>query len=194
MKTEDKKTGEDKFFPVFSHFNVFNLMNTEGLDNLLDAEIDLNGSLTEDDRMKRAETMLKPWRQYMTEVASNAAYYSQKEDHVTIPPVTQYDKIDDYYATVFHELIHFTGPRLGRDMSSGADKKNYAFEELVAEIGASMLCCHAGLDYSSQHTAYIQSWLKLLGDDNKKFLKASSLANKAVKYILGEQSEVQNGN
>ena len=88
-----------------------------------------------------------------------------------------------------HELTHWTGPRLKREYGSFGDKK-YAFEELIAELGAAYLCAEAGLGYQTQHAAYIQDWIKLLESDKRAFFRASSKAQSAVDYILGTKEAV----
>jgi antirestriction protein ArdC len=61
--------------------------------------------------------------------------------------------------------------------------KEYAFEELVAELSAVFLCAEHGIDYDIEHHAsYLASWAKLLEDDSNKFIRASTLATKVVNY------------
>ena len=67
--------------------------------------------------------------------------------------------------------------------------KNYSREELVAELGAAMLCTMTSLDSDKafkNSVAYIQSWLKALKNDNKMIVWAASRAEKAARYIMGE--------
>ena len=44
------------------------------------------------------------------------AYYSSMNDVITIPKKQRFNSENDYYATLFHEIIHWTGgeKRLGR--------------------------------------------------------------------------------
>jgi len=65
----------------------------------------------------------------------------------------------------------------------------YSREELVAEIGSTMLCNRIGIESEKSFrnsAAYIQSWLKALKNDNKMIVWASKRAEDAAKYILGE--------
>ena len=66
---------------------------------------------------------------------------------------------------------------------------SYAFEELVAEISASFICCHLGFEYSTQHSSYVKSWLEVLKEDKKAIFKASSQAQKATEFILNFKKE-----
>ena len=92
----------------------------------------------------------------------------------------------NYYATMFHELTHWTSDktRCDRDLSKGRfGNPDYAFEELVAELGAAFLCNDHGIQGELRHAGYIQSWLKALKNDNKAIFKAAALAQKAADYI-----------
>ena len=97
----------------------------------------------------------------------------------------------EYYSTVFHELTHSTGHasrpnRLTSPAFFGSEA--YSKEELVAEIGASALVNHVGLETSNSlrnNVAYIQNWLRVLKDDKRFIVSASGRAEKAVNLILG---------
>jgi len=115
------------------------------------------------------------------------AFYQHGADHVVVPRRDRFTTIGHYYATCFHELTHWTGPELGRDMPAyAADPEGYAFEELVAELGSALLCAHFLVDDQlTEHAArYIGSWSTLLSDDPAAFQRASSLAQKAVDLLL----------
>lgn len=120
------------------------------------------------------------------------AYYHPVSDIVNMPKMKTFRDSVAYYDTFFHELIHSTGheKRVGRkgvmaELRSGREK--YSFEELIAEMGASYLKFFAGImdDVNIEDNAgYIAGWLKVLGDDKKFVIYASSHAQKAVDYIL----------
>ena len=100
---------------------------------------------------------------------------------------------------MFHELIHSTGhpKRLNRfkeNEKSAFAADSYSLEELVAEIGAAMLCQHAGIVEKTirNSTAYIQSWLKHLQNNKMMIFTAAGRAQKAVDYVLGIKSEEEN--
>lgn len=122
------------------------------------------------------------------------AYYKPFFDYVNMPKFNSFTSSEEYYATLFHELIHSTGhqsrlKRLETDIDShGFGSKSYAKEELVAEMGASFLCSIAGIDNVTidNSAAYIASWLKALKNDNRLVVMAASQAEKATKYILGD--------
>jgi antirestriction protein ArdC len=72
----------------------------------------------------------------------------------------------------------------------------YAFEELVAEMGAAFCCASLGIVPTVRHADYIGSWLEVLREDNRAVIRAASKASKAADYILsylpqGEEEECQ---
>ena len=78
--------------------------------------------------------------------------------------------------------------RKNKSVAFGSEE--YSKEELVAEIGSATLLNLIGIETKKtfkNSTAYIQSWLRALKNDNKFIISASSKAEKAVKYILNEQ-------
>ena len=122
---------------------------------------------------------------------SRACYYP-REDVVAMPPDSQFKQREEYYSTLFHELIHATGHESRLERASLKQFKrfgddDYSQEELVAELGAAMLCGAAGLaPLTIQNSAaYIQSWLKVLKNDRTFVVRASGQAQKACDYIRG---------
>ena len=83
-----------------------------------------------------------------------------------------------------HELTHWTGHKSRLDRTFGArfGDNAYAFEELVAELGAAFLCSDCGIDGKLQHDSYIASWIKVLKGDKRAIFTASSAARKAADY------------
>jgi antirestriction protein ArdC len=98
-----------------------------------------------------------------------------------------------YFSVLYHECVHATGhrKRLNRHekFSNLNFKDSYSVEELVAEMGAAYLCGICGIENATidNSAAYIQGWLKKLKSDKKFIVMASSMAQKAVDYILEHQ-------
>lgn len=113
------------------------------------------------------------------------AYYRPTDDTIHMPPISTFHDAAGYYATLAHELVHWTADKSRLDRSHDRKRTEYAFEELVAEIGACMICAQIGVapDYL-QSAAYIESWLECLKQDRKAIFKAASLAQKASDFIL----------
>lgn len=119
------------------------------------------------------------------------AYYLPTDDTIQLPPVASFSQSDDYYSTALHELCHWTGhqSRLNRVQGRVNGKESYAFEELVAEIGAAFLCAHCGLPARLEHASYIDSWLDALRRDKRLIFVAASAAQKAADYVLCSAAE-----
>ena len=128
--------------------------------------------------------------------APGSAFYRPSVDLISVPPLADYPKAEEYYSTLFHEMVHSTGhkSRLGREgivNSDGFGNEKYSFEELVAELGAAYLCAEAGIDNSTieNSAAYISGWLKKLRNDKTLIVRAASQAQKAADWILGDGAE-----
>lgn len=116
----------------------------------------------------------------------DAAFFMPSQDRIQLPNKAAFDTPASYYATAFHELTHWTGAerRLDRNLSAGRfGNPAYAFEELVAEIGAAYLCADYGIQGEMRHAGYIQSWLTACREDEKAIFKAAALAQKSADYI-----------
>ena len=128
------------------------------------------------------------------EKVTNKAFYTPTFDYIEVPCKEQYQNIEEFYSTLFHEMIHSTGHKNRLDrLHTGADaafgSETYSKEELVAEIGSASFMNLLGIETVRtfrNSAAYIQSWLKVLKSDNKFIVSASSKAEKAVNYIIGE--------
>ena len=116
----------------------------------------------------------------------NRAFYAPGEDFIQIPPTSWFSDADDYYAVALHELTHWTGhpSRLARTLGRRHGIEPYAFEELVAEMGAAFLCAHCGIPGRVEHAAYIDSWLDALKRDKRLIFTAAGAAQKAMDFAL----------
>lgn len=131
-------------------------------------------------------------------------YYDFKSDYIMLPQVERFHSDEAYYKTKFHELAHSTGhtTRLNRPElmnSDGFGKELYSKEELIAELTAAYLCGIAGIGQQTivNSTAYIKGWLKVLKEDKRLIIKASTQAQAAANYILNVREqpiEVVNNN
>lgn len=130
------------------------------------------------------------------------AYYSPREDCVGLPVRERFERTEDYYSTVFHELVHSTGheKRLNRSTltePAGFGSNPYCKEELIAEMGAVFLCGQAeiGARTIDNSAAYINGWLEQLRQDKMLIVQAAAQAQKAADFILGRtftESEATN--
>ena len=77
--------------------------------------------------------------------------------------------------------------REAENQSAYFGNEDYSKEELVAEITSAAILHSIGIetpDSFSNSAGYIQSWLRVLRNDKRFIVSASSKAEKAVKYIL----------
>lgn len=118
----------------------------------------------------------------------NRAFYSPSEDLIQLPPPAWFPDSGDYYAVALHELTHWSGHprRLNRVLGRRHGIDGYAFEELIAEMGAAFLCAHCGLPGRLEHASYIDHWLDALRRDKRLIFVAAGMAQKAADFVLGE--------
>ena len=149
-------------------------------------------------RYKRSEELRKDLGRHhdLRVVHENIAAYSPSWDVVMMPDLDQFDAAGDaqdgaahYWATLWHEVVHWTGhpSRLKRERHQRWGDKKYAFEELVAELGAAFLYAHLGIDGELQHESYLDTWCQALSQDRAQSLwSASSFATAAKEFVLGK--------
>ena len=82
---------------------------------------------------------------------------------------------------------HWSGhkSRLDRDLKNRFGSRNYAAEELIAELGGAFLCAEFGFDGDVRSAGYIGTWIELLKADKRAFFTACSHASKAADYLRG---------
>lgn len=119
-----------------------------------------------------------------------SAYYHPVADTIAMPAFADFVSGNAFYATLAHEAIHSTGhtSRLNRETlyEYGKSKEIRAAEELIAEVGAAMLCAQLGMEPTERedHAAYIADWLKALRGDKRAIFRAASAAQAASELIL----------
>ncbi len=132
-------------------------------------------------------TLIKNMRVKYSE-QGNRAFYRPTTDEIVLPSKEKFVDKYSYYATQLHEICHSTGSkkRLNRNLDN-KNEKDYAREELIAEISSSFLMQKLDLDVKAEHLdnhkAYIQSWIQILEDKPTELFKAISEANKVCDYI-----------
>lgn len=121
-----------------------------------------------------------------------SAFYSPDADAIQLPPRANFDSAEAYYSTLFHEMTHSTGHssrlnRLTRGAAYGTD--SYGREELVAEMGAALLCQRAGFLAATQgdSASYLAAWVETIRAQPSILLSAASAAQKAVDWICGDR-------
>lgn len=198
VKNEDGEE-ELKTIPLIRFYNVFSYKDIEGLEEFVVIP-EYEHSLT--DNMQKADAIIKEFCErdsliFKVVAKSDRCFYKPSKHEVSVPPSKQFKSINEYYSTVFHELVHATSKTLGREVKNGFGSEKYSFEELVAEIGSQMLCNVLGIadsDTDQNSIAYLQSWLKHLKENEPStIVKASTKAQQAVDLILcGNTTQTEN--
>ena len=125
---------------------------------------------------------------------SNRAFYNPIRDYIQVPTLEQYQNPNEYYSTLFHEMVHSTGhsSRLSRGLDerlTSFGSEDYSKEELIAELGSSMIMARLHIDTPQtfkNSTAYLQSWLLKLKNDKSLLISAMSYSESATRYIFQE--------
>ena len=195
VEIDEAGNENESSFLVPRYYNVWHVDQCEGIRSkyMLDNSGCKNFVLTNEN----AENIIKNYfeRESITLniEKSDRAYYNYDLDEIHVPLREQYHDTEEFYSTLFHEMVHSTGhaSRLSRINSKKkhVGRKDYAKEELVAEIGSAFLISNSGIDSQKvfkNNVAYIQSWAKQLKQDSRLIVSAAGKAEAAVKYILGE--------
>jgi len=197
-EVEDEETGEKEIehysYPSVSFHAEWNVAQCEGLE-LKAFELPGKDLETVEEAQSIVDTYCQakgPSIQYGE--GYNPVYYPSK-DRVCCPPLESFHNEMEFYLAQFHECAHSTGhPKRLHRFETGAafnpfGSKDYGKEELVAEIAASMLCDHVGLDAShiNSTASYLKGWLKRINEEITLLPWAAQEAQKAVDLILNGQ-------
>ncbi len=183
--------GDAKSIAFLKRFTLFNVAQCEGLRPGLAADApDRSGPLPEREIVPVAEAVIAA-SGVDFRIGGDKAFYVPSEDYVQVPPQPAFFEQVNYYRTALHELTHATGhaARLDRKLMNGFGSKDYAREELVAEMGSAFLCAALGIVPTVRHADYLASWLAVLREDNRAIFRAASQASKAADWLLARRAE-----
>ena len=182
----DNEEGKGGFFPMCKPFWLFNVAQIDGLPETL---TDTAETANEFNPIEEAEKLLEDSGAVINHGYAGACY-SRSKDHICLPARERFTSPENYYATALHELTHWTGheSRLDRQFGKRFGDDAYAFEELVAELGAAFVVGHVGFVDAmiEDHAAYVESWLKVLKNDKTAIFTASKQASLAYDFIIGK--------
>lgn len=194
-QVKEEKDGEEtiRTVPVLRYYSVFHITQVDNVEPIEKSE------LNDIDPIQDAEKILNDYISAegikLEKELSDRAYYSPLRDVIHLPLIEQFTDAAEYYSVAFHEATHSTmkETRCNRPQKMAAfGTENYSKEELVAEIGSAALLNITGIETEKtfkNNAAYVQNWLQVLKNDNRFIVSASSKAEKAVKYILGDAEE-----
>jgi len=182
-----QKTGEggkDESYPCLTSFIVFNVADIEGIA----FDFGDNNTITNADADVLSDAASRIG--VAVHFGHDSASYSRTFDRIKMPNPSDFVSKEAFFAVFAHELVHSTGhnSRLARTFGAAFGDADYAKEELVAELGAAMLCAKYGVDSNIEgHASYLEGWLSALKSDKRFIFKASSCASKAVALLVGEE-------
>lgn len=163
---EGNEKEKQSIIPMLKYFNVYHIDDCTGIDTKIQPKPAEDEDEVTIEPIEAAEKVISGYLsrekslKLHNDRPSSRAFYSPMFDEVTVPMMKQYDVKDEYYSTLFHEL--------------------------VAELGAAMLCAATGIKNDGtfkNSVAYIQGWMKELRDDKKAIVWAASRSEKAARFI-----------
>ena len=177
--TEDT-SGAKKSIPLLRYSTVFNFEQCENMKKiatiedvvLVDAESIINGFAD------------RPVIKYGFDKAS----YIPSIDEIHMPSKAQFKRVEEYYATAYHEMAHSVlhEKRMNRKLCTDFGSNLYSENELEAELVSAFLCNAAGIDNTLENSAaYLKGWMKAFKDNPSMIMTAASKAQKVTNYILG---------
>lgn len=184
---ENPETGEAEAcsIPFLKSYTVFNSEQIDGLPERfhIASKVEPNP----DQRIANAEAFFGDIGADIRH-GGTSAFYAPSPDYIQMPRFEVFLGAEGYYATLAHEMTHWTrhASRLDRDLGRKTfGDAGYAREELVAELGAAFLCADLGLTLEDRedHASYIASWLQVLQNDKRAIFSAAAYAQRAVDYL-----------
>jgi len=187
-KERDPATGEERRVvalrerPIVRYYKVFHLGQCDGIEP---------EDLTTPEPVASCEDII---RHNAPRVRAGEPAYYPGRDVITMPGRERFENAAAFYASFFHELIHWTGAahRLNREGITGAIRfgsERYSREELTAEMGAAFLCAMTGTDappVAENQAAYIAGWLgHIRGGTAADVVRAASDAQRAADWLTG---------
>jgi len=179
-------TGDDaQKVPYLKGYTVFNV---EQLEDLPEAYYtgETVGHILQEQRIAELEAFVAATSVKIIHHGHQACYRCA-EDSIIMPPFETFHSPEDYYSTLLHELAHWTGAKTRLDRKGGKrfGDKDYAFEELVAELVSCFVGSSLGLRVDvGNSAAYLDNWLRGLKEDKRFLLQACSQAQAVADYLL----------
>ena len=178
-------TEEERSFAFLKSYCVFNADECEGLPAKFYAPAAVV-QLGEGERLAAADDFVAHTGATIGH-GGGKAYYRPSTDAIQMPDFGAFTSSAAYYGTLLHELTHWTAAEKRLDRTKGKlfGDPAYAFEELVAELGAAFLCADLAItpDVREDHASYIASWIKCLKADERAIFRAAALAERAAGFL-----------
>lgn len=193
IEKHDANGDVESSIPLWRYSTVFNVAQTEGY---------VAPAVGSSERFVDLESVEKFIADTGADIrhGGSSAFYSPSTDHIQLPLKESFktdahaSNVEHYYSVAFHELVHWTKHKSRLDRNNNElNTGRYAFEELVAELGAAFLNASFGLpsEGRTDHAQYIKGWLEALQNDDKFIVQAASKAQAAVDFLQGFQASVE---
>lgn len=202
--SEDERANYN-VFPKLQVFNVFNVGQT----NIREARPELYQKLVDQNQavkpeMKEGEMFSFPavdrmikdneWICPIKPTYGDNAYYSISKNEIIVPEKRQFKSGESFYSNLAHEMAHSTGAesQLDRLKPTSFGTKEYAREELVAELSAALISQRYGLGKTIKEDSvpYLKNWLESLKEEPsyiktvlQDVKKASSIINQRIDAV-----------
>ena len=196
LDVKDEEKDEVKKIPFLRYMQVFHITDVDGVEPLKAIDIKPEEEFAPNEEAEKVINNYLSRENIKLSYYGDSAFYSPLTDSIQLPQRSQFGKkSSEFYSTIFHEITHSTGAKHRLDRLSKTaffGNSEYSKEELVAEIGAA--CMLNVLNIETDKTfknsvAYIQSWIKVLKNDKRLIVSASSKAEKAVNFIFNENEQ-----
>ena len=204
FKKENEKTNKEDVIPFLKATPVFNIAQVD----LSECKIKFDNSdnINKVVSIKEIDNFVNDTGVEIRHSNDGRCYYAKTTDYIHMTNKENFiktsygDETSNYYSVLFHELIHSTGHNQRLDRFKDNDKKfkdnaqqSYAFEELIAECGAIMLCQKFNLEKTIRvdHALYIKSWIQALKNDVKFLTSSLTRAYKATDYLIKKIKQVE---
>lgn len=192
MVVKDRDTGKDKGL-FFRSATVFSADQVEGWTSPEVPTVDLT------ERLAAVDDFVEATGAEVRHGSQRGCYYVPSEDYIHMLLREQFkatetsSATESYYSTLLHELTHWSGHKSRCDRFAKKQENGYAFEELVAEIGAAILCAtlNVSTEVRADHAQYIANWLQAFKGDKNYIFSAAAEAQKAVDYLMNQQAEME---
>jgi len=192
VRDADGNTRKSKPF-LLRYYRVFNVEQTEGIAD----KLGLGNATPRVASIEQCEAIVNQMPNIPAMQQDSRAWYRPSTDTVGMPSRIAFNSTEEYYSTLFHELTHSTGhaSRVGREgieNIAAFGSESYSKEELIAEMGAAMLCGVTGISPATipNSAAYLQGWISRLRGDSKLLVSGASAAQKAADFILGVRHDL----
>ena len=187
-KTEKDKTTGEETSRSWPQLKVWSVFNHEQIAWVGGHEPKLSANPIDPETANEAAANLFGALPATVKHGGSSACYIPSQDEIHLPAPEAFLTADSYWSTRAHKTVHWTGAKLrcDRKIRNRFGTDAYAFEELVAELGAAFLATDLGLTAKLQHSEYLGHWLKVLKGDKHAIFRAAKQANEALAWVKGD--------